>query len=618
MSQYDNSLEKFENKFKEFENKAREIVSKNQATTFSTELTESAADFVHDILSDKYEHTIYMTSVALFVDDIFEVCFSKKSDRMDTDRKWNHFANKEGFLGYCCFVHKYQDLIKVVALNDKLQMAKHEYFTQKILLEDDKLCAFYVAPVSISDNIIGSLQISFIEEKKVNSKDDKDIKETLLWCAEKLTWILLTEQSKHKAIIDAAGAISRTLDIKNEYQANHSKNVAKLSVHFFHEIVANFSFIRKQLDESNNDRPQSYTTLQVRLAALLHDTGKLIMSDESFEKVDNIEDYSKRRLHAYYTDMVLGYSTATENISLIAAYHHEKIATKNGYPYGVEINNDMILEQVISFADMIDSTARERSSPINNNNRVERKTFAEILKKLLSGPEFSNRYTYELYVRFICILKSYTEPKNRKLMNNEIKILLGLNDDENANPEPKIIQTEKEREDKGLSYVIKQAIKYYPTTITNRWVSALVIIVPDNFNPEEIFGNTNKEGTFYVASPIFNNGKRQRCNKYFLTADGCENPVTVKYKRSSNYPTQYYAAFISPHEMPREISYAICENLSTCDFVKSMSVAFCDKELLYSGNKKTTSLRGELEKSSTKMDSRWQLLPASKFYDPII
>lgn len=609
MQQYDNPLEKFESLFKAFENKAREIVSKNHKKTFSTELTESTADFINEVLSVDYDN-IYMASVALLVDDVFDICFAKNGYN---DRKWNRFASITGYIGYCCQTPK-NDNNTVFVLNGKLSMARENRLSQKeLFVLDEKMHAFFVAPVSIGGNTVGSLQVSFSEEK--TESDIEGIRNTLLWCAENLAWILLTEQSKHRATLDAVGAIARTLDIKNEYQANHSKNVAKLALHFLHEIVTNYHYIKRLF--GGQDNFQGYTSIQVRLAALLHDTGKLIMSNESFEEVNNIEDYCKRQLHAYYTDMVLGYSPATKNISLMAAYHHEKRACSLGYPYGVEIIETMVVEQVISLADLIDSMARERPPKNGGDNKVKRLGFDEIIKKL-GCPEIANRYTHELYLIFITILESYRKEKNH--IGHEIKKLLGI-EQENANPEQTTIQTKEEE----LSIVIKQVINNDSFPITNRWVSAMVIKVPDNFCSKQEFGCTDGEGIFYVAPPTFKEPEKNKEGKitkggtiecgedYFLEKSGCSHPITVKYKRSSINEKLYYAAFILPLSIPREVSYVICEKLFKINFVSSMSVAFCDKDLLYSGDNITRLKQALIESCQTKA-SRWQLLPASTFY----
>lgn len=593
--------------FAQFEQEAKIIFSKNHNKAFSTELPLFIADFIRDFLSSNHKK-IYMVSIGVLVDDIFDICFAKNDHN---DRMWNRFATMKGYIGDCC-LKSAKSNEAVFVLNGKLSMAKENRLTQKDYFVSDKnLHSFFVAPILVGKNVIGTIQVSFFDEKE--EEEVVSIKKSLTICVEKITWILLAEQTKHKATLDAVGAIARTLDIKNEYQANHSKNVSKLALHFLRELVKNHHYIKRLFGGHNNF--QGYTALQVRLAALLHDTGKLIMSNESFESIENIHDYCKRQLHAYYTDMVLGYSHATKKISQMAAFHHEK-AESPGYPYGIRITDQMVVEQIISLADLIDSMARERPQTNKYSENAKRLEFEEIIDKLLS-PKIANRYTKELHSIFVAILMSYKE--ETKHLGKEIKRLLGISL-KSKRSTPRIKTKEKE-----LSLVLNKILKQDSSPITNRWLSALAITIPNNFCLEQKCGIAKDEGSFYMALPKFGTHagsvKEKQKSKViehnysnnFFNNKTQDNLITVQYKRSSSKSELYYAAFIPHISLAKELSYAICENIFKLDFVNSMSVAFCDSELLYSGDN-ILRIKQALIESNEQINHRWRLIPASTFY----
>lgn len=73
----------------------------------------------------------------------------------------------------------------------------------------------------------------------------------------------------------------------------------------------------------------------LKIAAMLHDVGKLAVPTEIIEKPGPLSVYERDviRTHSYYTDKVLSRLSGLENIRVWASSHHENLNGK-GYPFG--------------------------------------------------------------------------------------------------------------------------------------------------------------------------------------------------------------------------------------------------------------------------------------------
>ena len=69
------------------------------------------------------------------------------------------------------------------------------------------------------------------------------------------------------------------------------------------------------------------STMKMKIAALLHDIGKLAIPNHILDKPGslNANEYSIIKSHTYYTKLILGNISGMEEITPWAANHHETL-----------------------------------------------------------------------------------------------------------------------------------------------------------------------------------------------------------------------------------------------------------------------------------------------------
>ncbi|TKB28047.1 HD domain-containing protein [Desulfopila sp. IMCC35006] len=141
-----------------------------------------------------------------------------------------------------------------------------------------------------------------------------------------------------------ASLLAQIVDAKSQYTAEHSCGVASLSRH-----------LAKKCGTSEE------ICFKIEVAGLLHDLGKLQVSDEILELEGplNHEELGIMRHHSYVTYQILKNIRGFEDIALWAANHHEKL-DGSGYPFH-KTEKDLCLEsRIIIIADIFQALAQNR------------------------------------------------------------------------------------------------------------------------------------------------------------------------------------------------------------------------------------------------------------------
>ena len=118
-----------------------------------------------------------------------------------------------------------------------------------------------------------------------------------------------------KAVTDVFGKI---VDYKSPFTRNHSFRIAdKIMI-----MSKEYGY-----DES--------TAQRLYVAGVLHDIGKMAISNDVLEKPDRLsnEEFAYMQNHAWYTYVILKQIDGFDDITKWAAMHHEKLNGK-GYPFG--------------------------------------------------------------------------------------------------------------------------------------------------------------------------------------------------------------------------------------------------------------------------------------------
>lgn len=143
---------------------------------------------------------------------------------------------------------------------------------------------------------------------------------------------------------DIAAAFGRVIDAKSPFTSGHSERVGLLT-----------DAIAAQMDLSPARRRR------LRRAAVLHDIGKLGVSNRILDKPGKLDDqeWAEMRHHAALTSDILGQVAVLGDMALIAGAHHERL-DGTGYPQSLTALSISIDTRIITTADIFDALTADR------------------------------------------------------------------------------------------------------------------------------------------------------------------------------------------------------------------------------------------------------------------
>ncbi|HSG23033.1 MAG TPA: HD-GYP domain-containing protein [Azonexus sp.] len=162
--------------------------------------------------------------------------------------------------------------------------------------------------------------------------------------------ILALEPASHVAALDddylddIAAAFGQVVDSKSPYTSGHSARVA-LYTDMIAEVLGLSDERRRWL----------------KRGALLHDVGKLGVSNSVLDKPGKLDDeeWVAVKAHAMYTETILSRINAFAELARVSAAHHERLDGK-GYPRGVMADEICLETRIITTADIFDAITAER------------------------------------------------------------------------------------------------------------------------------------------------------------------------------------------------------------------------------------------------------------------
>ncbi len=143
---------------------------------------------------------------------------------------------------------------------------------------------------------------------------------------------------------DIAEGFAQVVDAKSPFTKGHSERVALYS-----DMIA---------EEMQLTKPHRRW---LKRAALLHDIGKLGVSNSILDKPAKLDDaeWVSMRNHATETETILSRISVFKELAPIAAAHHEKLNGK-GYPKGM-VGDEIALEsRILAVADIFDALTADR------------------------------------------------------------------------------------------------------------------------------------------------------------------------------------------------------------------------------------------------------------------
>jgi len=141
-----------------------------------------------------------------------------------------------------------------------------------------------------------------------------------------------------------AAAFGQVIDAKSPYTAGHSTRVAEFA-----------ALIGEKLGVPKGRQRWLYR------AALLHDVGKLGVSNMILDKPGKLDDaeWEIMRSHASHTQEILGRISALSDIAPVAAAHHERLDGR-GYPLGLTEHQITRDTRIITICDFYDALTADR------------------------------------------------------------------------------------------------------------------------------------------------------------------------------------------------------------------------------------------------------------------
>lgn len=178
-------------------------------------------------------------------------------------------------------------------------------------------------------------QASFWEELNANDLQQK---------------ILALEPAKVRRYVDEddlddiAQAFGQVVDAKSPFTAGHSERVT-----MYTDLIAG------RMDYSAERRRW------LKRASLLHDIGKLGVSNSILDKPDKLDDdeFGIIKKHPVYSGEILSRVKAFTDIAPIARGHHERLDGK-GYPDGLKGSEIDLDTRIVTVADIFDALTADR------------------------------------------------------------------------------------------------------------------------------------------------------------------------------------------------------------------------------------------------------------------
>jgi putative nucleotidyltransferase with HDIG domain len=182
--------------------------------------------------------------------------------------------------------------------------------------------------------------ISWIQAKRIY----KVFYEQELHQLQDLVQLAQEKQDNSTNILGTIHALAATVDAKDHYTYGHSEKVAKYAT----EIAQELGYSRDNLES-------------VRVAALLHDIGKIGVPDHVLSKPGPLsnKEWEIMRRHPDLGAAILKHIDAFKDCLGGVLHHHERY-DGSGYPAGLKGDNIPLNARILAVADAYDAMTSER------------------------------------------------------------------------------------------------------------------------------------------------------------------------------------------------------------------------------------------------------------------
>lgn len=199
-------------------------------------------------------------------------------------------------------------------------------------------------PLKVKDEVIGVLSVAHGKKGSAFTSADQKLLSTLSGQAAIAMENARLYRETKKMFLSIIGALAATIDAKDPYTHGHSRRVTYYSMIMAESIGASAEFIET-----------------MKLAGLLHDVGKIGISEAVLGKRDALTDDEYRHImdHAVIGVRILGHIEALEHVIPAIKHHHERYGG-GGYPDGLKGLDIPLSARILSIADTFDAMTTDR------------------------------------------------------------------------------------------------------------------------------------------------------------------------------------------------------------------------------------------------------------------
>lgn len=207
--------------------------------------------------------------------------------------------------------------------------------------------SFICCPIIYGDESIGILAVDNVKTKRpLLQRDVNLLMGIAIEVGISINNAALIEM-KEKQFQSTLKALAASIDARDSLTKGHSERVAEYAVGICKEL----------------GMPENFTEM-VRIAALLHDYGKIGIPDSILKKEGPLtaEEYEKIKSHVVKTEQIIKQITFDKkykDILSIIIGHHEKI-DGSGYPNGLSNEEIPLGARIIAVADFFDAITSKR------------------------------------------------------------------------------------------------------------------------------------------------------------------------------------------------------------------------------------------------------------------
>lgn len=198
-------------------------------------------------------------------------------------------------------------------------------------------------PVMMKDKVLGVMQAINKKNSLFNEYDLELLRALASQIAVAIENARLYEELK-ETFYSIVLALADTIEKRDPYTGGHTKRVMDYSI----AIGVEMELSKKEIEK-------------LRLAAILHDIGKIGIRDEILLKKEKLshEEFKIIQNHTIYGAEILHYVKQLKDIIPGVKYHHEEFSG-SGYPDRLKGNEIPLIARIIAVADTFDAMTTDR------------------------------------------------------------------------------------------------------------------------------------------------------------------------------------------------------------------------------------------------------------------